>query len=631
MASASSSGRPPYGGSRRCRRLPGTADSRTVDAAMSGPRRVRRLLQGHPRPAAAADVRADRRPAGPRSAVRDAFVRRLAPLAQGLAARRPRGVVRPHAWRHAQRRHTARLWHRDKGLDPEPRPPSTRSAKLHDRSARCCCSPSSTTRRIPEIAREVGLHPDDGGARAADRHRASSRRPPRRRLDLGIRAELRPGRAADRGQSASRGPRSSAAPAPRAAVPTPPWARSPRWPPCSGQRHPGHRPAGVAPSLTDDGRRRPPDPSQARAEPDGQRPAEAALRHRRPGSTRSPAAARGRQGQTERQHAGDGLYTVPGDGTPTRRARGPGAHLPVRHRDAGGRATAAVQATEASRDPRGRQAYLRPRAGWYAGCTDAAGPAARDPPRRGRRRPGTQLVLRSWRPAGHDVTSSAWPAPGCITTTTVTSGRAGSSARASAPVAGLLGRRRRPPLRHSRRPAAARPARHAGGHHAGPGRQRAGSAERGRPPAGHRRSTQPWVGTEPRRATSTTSPRPAATRPTSAATGGRATASTRDLPDPRGRAARPSSGSPRPSARCRPSRAAGVRRRRTQPAGELCDDRRPRHRRDEPRTRSDEGDRALAVWHVTTEVSDDRSLTFLMAIVRRGTAVAQLGFVPRRT
>ena len=31
----------------------------------------------------------------------------------------PEAWVRPPAWAHAQRRHTARLWHRDKGLDPE--------------------------------------------------------------------------------------------------------------------------------------------------------------------------------------------------------------------------------------------------------------------------------------------------------------------------------------------------------------------------------------------------------------------------------------------------------------------------------------------------------------------------------
>ena len=31
----------------------------------------------------------------------------------------PESWVRPHAWLHAQRRHSARIWHRDKALDPE--------------------------------------------------------------------------------------------------------------------------------------------------------------------------------------------------------------------------------------------------------------------------------------------------------------------------------------------------------------------------------------------------------------------------------------------------------------------------------------------------------------------------------
>jgi hypothetical protein len=40
------------------------------------------------------------------------------------------------------------------------------------------------------------------------------------------------------------------------------------------------------------------------------------------------------------------------------------------------------------------------------------------------------------------------------------------------------------------------------------------------------------------------------------------------------------------------------------------------------------GDRELAVWRVTTEITDKRSVTFLMGVVREDTAVAQVGFVP---
>jgi hypothetical protein len=39
-------------------------------------------------------------------------------------------------------------------------------------------------------------------------------------------------------------------------------------------------------------------------------------------------------------------------------------------------------------------------------------------------------------------------------------------------------------------------------------------------------------------------------------------------------------------------------------------------------------DRDLSVWHVTTELSDDASVSFLMGVVRDGAAVTQVGFVP---
>ena len=94
------------------------APSRTV-VRHEGPRRVRRLLQGLARPTAAADLRPDRRP---RHRAPPCATRSSSPGTTGARSRgstTPRRAVRPHAWRHAQRRHTARLWHREKGLDPE--------------------------------------------------------------------------------------------------------------------------------------------------------------------------------------------------------------------------------------------------------------------------------------------------------------------------------------------------------------------------------------------------------------------------------------------------------------------------------------------------------------------------------
>jgi hypothetical protein len=40
------------------------------------------------------------------------------------------------------------------------------------------------------------------------------------------------------------------------------------------------------------------------------------------------------------------------------------------------------------------------------------------------------------------------------------------------------------------------------------------------------------------------------------------------------------------------------------------------------------GDRNMTVWRVRTEVTDKQTVTFYMGIIRRGGAVAQVGFVP---
>jgi DNA-directed RNA polymerase specialized sigma24 family protein len=92
-----------------------------------------------------------------RSAVRDSFIvtwhhwRKVSRLPD------PEAWVRPHAWAQAQRRHTARIWHRDKSLDPEARatfdalgtlPMSQRKALLLDQT---------TSLPMAERARELGL------------------------------------------------------------------------------------------------------------------------------------------------------------------------------------------------------------------------------------------------------------------------------------------------------------------------------------------------------------------------------------------------------------------------------------------------------------------------------------------
>jgi DNA-directed RNA polymerase specialized sigma24 family protein len=44
--------------------------------------------------------------------------------------------------------------------------------------------------------------------------------------------------------------------------------------------------------------------------------------------------------------------------------------------------------------------------------------------------------------------------------------------------------------------------------------------------------------------------------------------------------------------------------------------------------KSSDGDRELTVWRLTVEVSEERTVTFLMGIIRNGTAVCQLTFIP---
>ena len=70
-----------------------------------------------------------------RSAVRDSFIVAWHHWRKVSRQDDPEVWVRPYAWTHAQRRHTARIWHRDKSLDPGgPRHPRS-AGEATDRSA----------------------------------------------------------------------------------------------------------------------------------------------------------------------------------------------------------------------------------------------------------------------------------------------------------------------------------------------------------------------------------------------------------------------------------------------------------------------------------------------------------------
>ena len=96
-----------------------------------------------------------------RAAVRDAFVvtwhhwRKVGHLDDRDA------YVRPIAFRRARRRHTARIWHRDKSLDPEARTTLDALSKLTPRQRELLVLTGLSTLSLTEIGRMVGLPRSD--------------------------------------------------------------------------------------------------------------------------------------------------------------------------------------------------------------------------------------------------------------------------------------------------------------------------------------------------------------------------------------------------------------------------------------------------------------------------------------
>jgi len=92
-----------------------------------------------------------------RSAVRDSFVvtwhhwRKVSRLTDAES------WVRPHAWAQAQRRHTARIWHRDRNLDPEAARTLESLGKLSVGQRKALLLETLTTQPLDERARELGL------------------------------------------------------------------------------------------------------------------------------------------------------------------------------------------------------------------------------------------------------------------------------------------------------------------------------------------------------------------------------------------------------------------------------------------------------------------------------------------
>jgi DNA-directed RNA polymerase specialized sigma24 family protein len=100
-----------------------------------------------------------------RGAVRDSFIAAWHRWPKVRRLEDPEAWVRPHVWTHAQRRHSTRIWHRDRKLDPEVRATLDALAKLPVVARRALLLTQLTDASRQEMAREVGLPLDEAERR----------------------------------------------------------------------------------------------------------------------------------------------------------------------------------------------------------------------------------------------------------------------------------------------------------------------------------------------------------------------------------------------------------------------------------------------------------------------------------
>ena len=92
-----------------------------------------------------------------RSAVRDAFVAAWHHWRKVSRLDDPETWVRPHAFQHAQRRHTTRIWHRDKSLDADSRATLDALSKLTLTQRKVLLLTQLSSSSMQEMAREVAV------------------------------------------------------------------------------------------------------------------------------------------------------------------------------------------------------------------------------------------------------------------------------------------------------------------------------------------------------------------------------------------------------------------------------------------------------------------------------------------
>ncbi len=550
-----------------------------------------------------------------RSAVRDAFIVAWHHWRKVSRLDDPESSVRPHAWAHAQRRHSARVWHRDKSLDPDVRATLDALGKLTIAQRKVLLLTLLTTGTMADIARELGLPRDDA----------------ERELQT---ATARYAMARD---IASADARTTLEPL-RAHVADARWPRSTIIRRAGAARRRTHTSVGVLGSVaalvvsgllvTQGGSVRPAlaDPADRRvlATPSPVAGAPATLTDAdlltADQLTRLSPGRTWFEGRTSDNTSGTGMevpcrqarYADPEGGQALLRRFGttPEAKRP---------ALSAVQISELSVSERAAKQTFRTAVGWYAGCLDRRmqllSTAELD-------KVGDQaglLVLRSWKaPVSTLVVGVA--RTGHVTTTTLsrtmgaeTVDRAASATLLAAAVNALCGSPGAgscagPPRVSDIAPVAV-------------GEVPGILSEVDLPPV--TRIEKPWVGTQVRKATVNYAASGCARAPFASETISNALTRSFVVPN----AKLPAEFGITQTVGTTPRRLADewvthVRQRISVCAGKRLGTtvNRVVHRTGEAED--------ITVWHLTTEISDDRSVHYLMAVLRSGTAISQLGFIP---
>ncbi|MEO5854358.1 MAG: hypothetical protein ABIQ15_17770 [Nocardioides sp.] len=550
-----------------------------------------------------------------RAAVRDSFIVAWHHWRKVSRLDDPETSVRPHAWAHAQRRRTARVWHRDKSLDPEVRATLESLGKLSVSQRKVLLLTLLSTGSLSDIAREVGLPRDE-----AERQLQSATARFAVHRDIAS-ADVR----------AALGPLHTH-------LTDPHWPRATIIRRAGAARRRTHTTLGVVGTVaalvvsgalvTQGGDLRP-----ALADPDTSRPVVAPSPVAAPPASLSPddlltadqvtrldRNQRWSEGQTSDNTAGTGLAV------PCRQARyadpGGGQTLMRRFDTVASKrepSMSAVQISELSATEPAARTTFETAVGWYAGCLDRRMQLV-DTHRVVRVGDEAALfTLRSWKsPVSTLVVGVA--RTGLVTTTTLSRGRGTGPVRTAAPAA-LLAAATNALCGAPGAATCAGPPRLSEVAPYPVGEAPGMLSEVDLPPV--TRVEKPWVGTQVRKATVNYAASGCARANFNADIISNALTRSFVIPN----AKLPAEFGLTETVGTMPDQAAGDWLERVRQQIGVCADKRLGTTVERVLTRSG-ADADITVWHLTTEISDSRSVRYLMAVVRNGTAVSQLGFIP---